>query len=145
MQLGMIGLGRMGANMVRRLLKAGHQCVVFDMSPQTVAELVKEKATGATSLQDFVHKLGKPRIVWLMVPAAVWTNRSPTCCRCLSQAMCLSTAAIRIRWMISAARSSYPRRHFGPEDVLYAHPGRVQKHIELGTSSTRQPGHLDPA
>src|SRR6188508_2455574 len=71
MQLGMIGLGRMGANMVRRLLKAGHQCVVSDMSPQAVTELVKEKATGATSLQDFVHKLGKPRVVWLMVPAAV--------------------------------------------------------------------------
>src|SRR5258706_2936121 len=71
MQLGMIGLGRMGANMVRRLLKAGHQCVVFDMSPQAVAELVKEKATGASSLQDFVHQLDKPRVVWLMVPAAV--------------------------------------------------------------------------
>lgn len=71
MQLGMIGLGRMGANMVRRLLKAGHQCVVFDMSPQAVADLVKEKATGGASLQDFVKKLEKPRTVWLMVPAAV--------------------------------------------------------------------------
>jgi len=71
MQLGMIGLGRMGANMVRRLIRGGHDCVVFDMSPKAVAELAKEKAKGATSLQDFVNKLDKPRAVWLMVPAAV--------------------------------------------------------------------------
>ena len=71
MQLGMIGLGRMGANMVRRLLKGGHQCVVFDMSPKAVQELTQEKAVGASSLADFVKKLEKPRTVWLMVPAAV--------------------------------------------------------------------------
>jgi 6-phosphogluconate dehydrogenase len=71
MQLGMIGLGRMGANMVRRLIKNGHDCVVFDRSPQTVSELAKEKAVGATSLQDLVKKLKKPRAIWLMVPAAV--------------------------------------------------------------------------
>ena len=71
MQLGMVGLGRMGANMVRRLIKAGHNCVVFDMSPKAVEELVKEKAVGASSLQDFVSKLQKPRAIWLMVPAAV--------------------------------------------------------------------------
>ena len=71
MQLGMIGLGRMGANMVRRLLKDGHQCVVFDRSPDAVKDLVKEKAVGASSLADFVKKLDKPRAVWLMVPAAV--------------------------------------------------------------------------
>ena len=71
MQLGMIGLGRMGANMVRRLIKKGHDCVVFDRSPQTVSELAKENAVGATSLQDLVKKLRKPRAVWLMVPAAV--------------------------------------------------------------------------
>ena len=71
MQLGMIGLGRMGANMVRRLLKAGHQCVVFDRSPKAVEDLVKEKAVGAASLQDIVKGLQKPRAVWLMVPAAV--------------------------------------------------------------------------
>ncbi len=71
MQLGMIGLGRMGANMVRRLLKGGHQCVVFDVSPKAVKELVQEKAVGASSLPEFVKKLQKPRAVWLMVPAAV--------------------------------------------------------------------------
>jgi len=71
MQLGMIGLGRMGANMVRRLLRGGHQCVVFNRTPKAVNELVQEKATGSTSLQDMVSKLEKPRAIWLMVPAAV--------------------------------------------------------------------------
>jgi len=71
MQLGMIGLGRMGANMVRRLLKGGHDCVVFDMSPDAVNELAKERAIGSSSLADLVKKLEKPRAVWLMVPAAV--------------------------------------------------------------------------
>jgi 6-phosphogluconate dehydrogenase len=71
MQLGMIGLGRMGANMVRRLIKGGHQCVAYDRSPETVNELAKEKALGASSLADLVKKLQKPRAIWLMVPAAV--------------------------------------------------------------------------
>ena len=71
LQLGMIGLGRMGANMVRRLIKGGNECVVFDRSAAAVKDLVKEKAIGATSLADFVKKLHKPRAVWLMVPAAV--------------------------------------------------------------------------
>jgi len=71
MQLGMIGLGRMGANMVRRLIRKGHDCVVFDRSPQVVSDLVKENAVGAGSLQDLVKKLQKPRALWLMVPAAV--------------------------------------------------------------------------
>lgn len=71
MQLGMIGLGRMGANMVRRLQKAGHTCVVYDRSADSVKQLAGEGATGASSLQDFVAKLSKPRAIWLMVPAAV--------------------------------------------------------------------------
>jgi 6-phosphogluconate dehydrogenase len=71
MQLGMIGLGRMGSNMVRRLLKHGHDCVVFDRSPKVVGELVKDKAEGSASLADLVKKLAKPRTIWLMVPAGV--------------------------------------------------------------------------
>ncbi|MGD0986835.1 MAG: phosphogluconate dehydrogenase (NAD(+)-dependent, decarboxylating) [Candidatus Sulfotelmatobacter sp.] len=71
MQLGMIGLGRMGSNMVRRLLKHGHDCVVFDRSPKVVGELVKDKAEGSASLADLVKKLVKPRAIWLMVPAGV--------------------------------------------------------------------------
>ena len=71
MQLGMIGLGRMGANMVRRLIGGGHECVVYDMSAQAVAELAKEQAIGAASLADLVAKLAQPRAIWLMVPAAV--------------------------------------------------------------------------
>ncbi len=71
MQLGMIGLGRMGANMVRRLIKGGHDCVVFDMSQAAVLALAQERATGAASREDFVKKLKAPRAIWLMVPAAV--------------------------------------------------------------------------
>ncbi|MFZ0827792.1 MAG: decarboxylating 6-phosphogluconate dehydrogenase [Verrucomicrobiia bacterium] len=71
MQLGMIGLGRMGANMVRRLIKQGHQCVVYDRSPQAVKDLTQDKAAGAASLADLVKKLKPPRAIWLMVPAAV--------------------------------------------------------------------------
>ena len=75
MQLGMIGLGRMGANMVRRLLKGGHECVVFDVSPKAVNDLIQQvKAEGSSSLQDFVTKLQKPRAIWLMVPAAAVDN-----------------------------------------------------------------------
>ncbi len=74
MQLGMIGLGRMGANMVRRLMKHGHECVVFDRSAKSVSDLVQEKAVGSASLAEFVQKLAKPRAIWLMVPAAVVDN-----------------------------------------------------------------------
>src|SRR5438128_249750 len=70
MQLGMIGLGRMGANMVRRLMKAGHDCVVYDVSADAVKGLAGEGATGASGLDDFVAKLDTPRNVWIMVPAA---------------------------------------------------------------------------
>ncbi|MFZ0235691.1 MAG: decarboxylating 6-phosphogluconate dehydrogenase [Candidatus Acidiferrales bacterium] len=71
MQLGMIGLGRMGANMVRRLMKAGHECVVFDRAPASVQALAKEGAAGGSSIDDFMAKLKQPRAIWLMVPAAV--------------------------------------------------------------------------
>src|SRR5262245_46204006 len=71
MQLGMIGLGRMGANMVRRLIKGGHACAVFDRSASVVKELAAEKAIGASSLAELAKKLDRPRAIWLMVPAAV--------------------------------------------------------------------------
>jgi 6-phosphogluconate dehydrogenase len=71
MQLGIIGLGRMGGNMAERLMKAGHECLVYDSHPETVKELVNKGAKGASSLSEFVQKLSKPRAVWLMVPAAV--------------------------------------------------------------------------
>jgi 6-phosphogluconate dehydrogenase len=70
MQLGMVGLGRMGANIVRRLMRGGHECTVFDVNPSAVKELEKEGATGAISVDDFVAKLSKPRAAWVMVPAA---------------------------------------------------------------------------
>jgi len=69
MQIGMIGLGRMGANMVRRLLRGGHECVVFDRSVDAVDELVKERSSGATSLADLVSQLQTPRAIWMMIPA----------------------------------------------------------------------------
>jgi len=71
MQIGMIGLGRMGSNMVRRLLRAGHDCVVYDVHPEAVRQLVAERAVGAASLDEFCSKLKPPRAVWLMLPAAV--------------------------------------------------------------------------
>lgn len=74
MQLGMVGLGRMGANMVRRLMKAGHECVVYDVNPDNVQLLVKEGAVGAASLDELVGKLAAPRAVWMMLPAAITTK-----------------------------------------------------------------------
>jgi 6-phosphogluconate dehydrogenase len=71
MELGMIGLGRMGTNMVRRLRQAGHQCIVYDLNPKVVNVLAKEGAVGSKSIEEFVHKQKKPRIIWMMVPAAV--------------------------------------------------------------------------
>ena len=76
MQLGMVGLGRMGGNMVRRLMRAGHECVVTDLNPQNVAELGKEGATGSSSLDDFISKLKKPRAAWVMVPAGNPTEQT---------------------------------------------------------------------
>jgi 6-phosphogluconate dehydrogenase len=71
MELGMIGLGRMGSNMVQRLLRAGHECVAYDVHPEAAQALVKNGAVGATSIEDFARKLKAPRAIWMMVPAAV--------------------------------------------------------------------------
>ncbi len=71
MQIGMVGLGRMGANMVRRIMRAGHECIVYDVFPKAVAEMTAEKAVGSSSMSDLVGKLKAPRAVWMMVPAAV--------------------------------------------------------------------------
>jgi len=76
MQLGMIGLGRMGANMVRRLIRGGHQCVVWDKNPENVKALAGEGAIGAASLKEFIDKLNKPRAVWIMVPAGKATEQT---------------------------------------------------------------------
>src|SRR5215208_1110814 len=76
MQLGMVGLGRMGANMVRRLMRDGHQCVVSDLSADTVNQVASEGATGSQSLDDFVSKLTKPRAAWVMVPAGAATENT---------------------------------------------------------------------
>ena len=78
MQLGMVGLGRMGGNMVRRLMKGGHACVACDLNPESVKPLVKEGAEGSTSLKELVQKLKKPRAAWIMVPAGEATEQTVT-------------------------------------------------------------------
>src|SRR5438094_1999995 len=84
MRLGMVGLGRMGANMTRRLMRGGHELVVSDLSPDNVKRIAGEGAIASSSLDDFISKLGKPRIAWLMVPAGVPPSRrcklSPSAC-----------------------------------------------------------------
>jgi 6-phosphogluconate dehydrogenase len=76
MQLGMVGLGRMGANIVRRLMRAGHECVVYDVSEEAVAALAAEGATGAASPEELAAKLAAPRAAWVMVPAGEVTERT---------------------------------------------------------------------
>src|SRR6185436_4803842 len=76
MQIGMVGLGRMGANMARRLMRGGHECVVFDLNPKSVTDLAAEGAHAATSLEDLTRQLEKPRAVWVMLPAGEPTEES---------------------------------------------------------------------
>jgi 6-phosphogluconate dehydrogenase len=103
MELGMIGLGRMGTNMVRRLMKAGHQCVVYDLRAETVQALSKEGAVRTTSLEDFAKKLKSPRAVWMMVPAAVVDPTLKTLVPLLESDDVSSTGATPITTMTSAA------------------------------------------
>ena len=109
MQIGMIGLGRMGANMVRRLVRGGQQCVVFDRSPNVVGELVREKAIGATSLADLVKQLEKPRAIWLMVPAAAVDTMIADLLPHLEAEDILIDGETPITWMIFGARRNSPR------------------------------------
>ena len=86
MQLGMVGLGRMGGNMVRRLMRAGHECFVFDLNPDNIKQLEADGAKGARSLEDLVNRLNKPRAVWVMVPQAIRPSRRSIPCPGLCQA-----------------------------------------------------------
>ena len=108
MQLGMIGLGRMGANMVRRLERAGHECVGFDIDTTAVGALVGEGMTGATSLVEFVAQLQPPRHVWIMVPAAFVDTTIDGLAPLLDAATRSSTAATRGTATTSTGRSRWP-------------------------------------
>ena len=110
MQLGMVGLGRMGANMTRRLMRGGHQLVVSDLSPDAVKQLAGEGATGSASLDDLVTKLTAPRAAWVMVPSGDPTEKTVQACSSPAwrQATPLSTAAIPISRMTSAAPKCAP-------------------------------------
>src|SRR5207244_75061 len=143
MQLGMIGLGRMGANMARRLIKKGHDCVVFDRSPKTVSELVQENAVGAASLPDLVKKLEKPRAVWLLVPAAGVDN---------TIAGLLPALAVR-RGSANGAGYFFKTIHDGIEYAIMAayaeglgvlrsaNVGKQERKIDAETTPLRDPEH----
>ena len=106
MQIGMIGLGRMGGNMVRRLIGGGHACVVFDRQPESVAKSVADGATGSQSLEEFTRSLASPRVIWLMLPAAVVDSTIEALSLTCSRATLSSTAAIRITWRTFGAPRS---------------------------------------
>ena len=93
MQLGMVGLGRMGANIVRRLMRGGHECVVFDVNPDSVKQLEGEGAIGGPTMEEFVAKLSKPRVVWVMIPAGITGRIVDKLGRCWGRATSSSTAA----------------------------------------------------
>ncbi len=112
MQMGMVGLGRMGANMVRRLLRGGHECVVFDVSAAAVKALANEGAIGASSLDDFAAKLKQPRVAWMMVPAAVVEDTVADLSRRFHATTSSLTAAIRITSTTSGAPNRCGRKGF---------------------------------
>ena len=107
MKLGMVGLGKMGANMTRRLMRGGHEVVVTDLSADNVKHIAGEGAIASASLDDFVSKLGKPRVAWLMVPAGAPTEQTVQACRrSFRPATFSSTAETPISKMTSAAPSN---------------------------------------
>ena len=110
MQVGMIGLGRMGASMARRLMRGGHTCVVHNRSREAVDALAKDGAVGATSLDDLLARLVKPRIVWLMLPAAAVDSTLAALLPRLEAATSSSTAGTPIIETTSNARSGWPQR-----------------------------------
>ena len=110
MQFGMIGLGRMGAGMVRRLMRAGHKLVVFDRSADAVASLGKDGAVGSASLSEFISKLDKPRAFCIMVPAAYVDSTIVNCCPSWLRAIPSSTAATLTTTMTSHVRRRSPPR-----------------------------------
>jgi prephenate dehydrogenase len=109
MQLGMIGLGRMGGSMVRRLLRGGHACIVFDSHHEAMAPLASQGATAAPSLADFVARLEPPRAVWLMLPAAVVDTTIDALTPLLRPETSSSTAATPTTSMTSGGLSRWPR------------------------------------
>jgi len=120
MQLGMIGLGRMGANMARRLMKGGHECVVYDVHSQAVDELAEQHAVGAVSLEDFVTRLIAPRVIWLMVPAAV-----------VDQELQMLIPLLEAGDIVIDGGNSYYR-----DDIRRAHELKSRKlhYVDVGTS-----------
>ena len=122
MQLGMVGLGRMGANMVRRLMGGGHECVVYDRSPEAVQALVEEGATGAESLADLVAKLAAPRHVWVMVPAGAPTEATVTGAR---RAAVRGRHHHRRRQLVLQGRRAPRRRRSRQKGIHY---------VDVGTS-----------
>jgi len=102
----MIGLGRMGSNMVQRLLRAGHQCVAYDVHPEAAQALVKDGAVSATTIEDFATKLKTPRAIWMMVPAAVVDETLKHSSRTLKKMMWLSMVETRTTTMTFAGQSN---------------------------------------
>ncbi len=119
MQLGMIGLGRMGANLVRRLMRDGHECVVYDVGPDAVAKLEAEGAIGSTSLDEFVHKLAKPRAAWVMIPPASLAKSSTSSRTGSIQVTSSSTGATR------TTATTWRARRSSEKDIHY---------VDVGTS-----------
>lgn len=126
MELGMIGLGRMGSHMVRRLLRASHQCIVYDLQPKAVQALAEEGAVGATSMENFVNKLTKPRTVWMMVPAGVVESTLHTLVPLLERGDAIFDGG---------------NSHFHDNILRHANAGKQQQTVDAETTPLRHPEH----